>query len=104
MRDGDADLKDTIQDYLQVWKRYALEGLSSSFLILLIAPSVVTCAPGPELKELCRRLMELYMELPRIEDDSYRRSARVPLSPRRERRFLEDYQVLDLTERVLRSR
>lgn len=71
MRRGDADLKDTIQDYRQVWKRYALEGLSSSFLILLIAPSVVTSAPGPELKELCRRLMELYLELPRIEDDTY---------------------------------
>ena len=27
MRRGDDDLRDTIQDYRQVWKRYALEGL-----------------------------------------------------------------------------
>lgn len=31
MRNGDQDLRDTIQDHRQVWKRHALEGLSSSW-------------------------------------------------------------------------
>jgi hypothetical protein len=35
MKKGDDDLHDTIQDYRQVWKRHALEGL----LILVLNPS-----------------------------------------------------------------
>jgi hypothetical protein len=71
MRRGDDDLRDTIQDYRQVWKRYALEGSTSSFVILLISPNLVNCQPDDRLKELCRRLMQLYMELPKLDDDSY---------------------------------
>jgi hypothetical protein len=71
MRCGDDDLRDTIQDYRQVWKRYALEGIASSFVILLVSPSLVNCQPDDRLKEVCRRLMELYMELPKLDDDSY---------------------------------
>jgi hypothetical protein len=71
MRRGDDDLRDTIQDYRQVWKRYALEGLASSFLILLISPSLSAVQPDDRLKEVCRRLMMLYMELPQLADDSY---------------------------------
>ena len=33
MKRGDDDLRDTIQDYRQVWKRYALEGMTSSFCL-----------------------------------------------------------------------
>lgn len=72
MKNGDADLRDTIQDHRQVWKRYALEGLSSSFLILLLSRSLVNKEPGDRLKEICRRLLELYMELDRIDDDTFR--------------------------------
>src|SRR5262249_22731628 len=32
MRNGDDDVRATIQDYRQAWKRHALDGLSSSFL------------------------------------------------------------------------
>ena len=71
MQRGDADLKDTIQDYRQVWKRYALDGVASSFVILLVSPSLVNCEPNDQLKELCRRLMLLYMELASLDDDSY---------------------------------
>ncbi len=71
MRRGDEDLRDTIQDYRQVWKRYALDGIASSFVVLLISPSLVGCQPDERLKELSRRLMQLYMELPRLDDDSY---------------------------------
>jgi hypothetical protein len=71
MRRGDDDLRDTIQEYRQAWKRHALEGLSSSFLIVLVSPAVVDKEPNHELKELCRRLMELYMELEHIEDDAF---------------------------------
>jgi hypothetical protein len=71
MRRGDDDLRDTIQEYRQAWKRHALEGLSSSFLILLVSPTLVEKEPNDELKEFCRRLMEIYMELERIEDDAF---------------------------------
>jgi hypothetical protein len=71
MRRGDNDLRDTIQEYRQAWKRHALEGLSSSFLIVLASPTLVDKEPNEELKELCRRLMELYMELERIDDDAF---------------------------------
>lgn len=72
MRRGDEDLRDTIQDYRQAWKRHALEGLSSSFLILLVSRSLVTKEPNVQLKQICRRLMELYMEIEPIKDDTYR--------------------------------
>jgi hypothetical protein len=70
MRKGDEDLRDTIQDYRQLWKRYALEGLSSSFLIAVIGVSLITETPVGRLKEFCRRLLELYMEIPDIPDDT----------------------------------
>ena len=71
MKAGDADLQDTLQDYRQVWKRHALEGLVSSFVIVVVAPSLVRKQPDDAMKELARHLMELYMELDRIDDDSY---------------------------------
>jgi len=72
MRRGDDDLRDTIQDYRQAWKRHALDGLSSSFVILLVSRTLVEQEPGDDLKEVCRRLMELYMEIDQIEDDTFR--------------------------------
>lgn len=71
MRMGDADLRDTIQDYRQTWKRHALDGLSSSFVILLVSETLVALEPNDELKEISRRLLELYMEIERIEDDTF---------------------------------
>ena len=71
MKRGDIDLHDTIQDYRQVWKRYALEGLSSSFVILFDQCISRGKEPGPQLKEICRRLLELYMELDHIDDDTF---------------------------------
>jgi hypothetical protein len=70
MKKGDADLRDTIQDYRQVWKRYALEGLISSFLIVLVSRSLIDKEPREGLKQICRRLLELYMEVDTIEDDA----------------------------------
>src|SRR5256885_7934393 len=54
MRKGDDDVRDTIQDYRQIWKRYALEGLSSSFLIAVVGESLVGEKSGDRLKEFCR--------------------------------------------------
>lgn len=71
MKRGDADLMDTLQDYRQAWKRYALDGLVSSFVIVVVTPSLVHKQPDQALKEIARRLLELYMEIDRIEDDSY---------------------------------
>jgi hypothetical protein len=70
MKRGDDDLRDTIQDYRHLWKRYALEGLSSSFVIVLVSRSLVENDPRDGLKEICRRLLELYMEVDRIDDDA----------------------------------
>jgi hypothetical protein len=70
MKNGDPDLRDTIQDARQSWKRHALDGRHSSFLILLLSPSLVTKEPNDQLKEVCRRLMELYMEIPHVADDT----------------------------------
>jgi hypothetical protein len=70
MRRGDEDLRDTIQDHRQVWKRYALDGLSSSFVVLLVSKSLVDKEPGHQLKEISRRLLELYMEVEPIPDDT----------------------------------
>jgi hypothetical protein len=71
MRNGDDDLRDTIQDYRQAWKRHALDGFMSSFVILLVGKSLVTKEPDVQLKEACRRLMELYMEIKPIRDDTF---------------------------------
>lgn len=70
MEKGDEDLRNTIQDHRQVWKRYALEGLSSAFVIVLVSESLAIKQPSDDLKEVCRRLMELYMEIDGIADDT----------------------------------
>ncbi len=70
MTRGDADVRDTIQDHRQVWKRLALEGRVSSFLILLTSKQLVLKEPNDALKEICRRLLELYMEI-KVPDDSF---------------------------------
>jgi hypothetical protein len=70
MQNGDKDLSDTIQDHRQAWKRLALEGLTSSFVILVISPRLVNREPDDRLKEICRKLMESYMQVP-VADDSF---------------------------------
>jgi hypothetical protein len=69
MKNGDDDLRDTIQDHRQVWKRYALDEPFSSFLVVLLSKRLVNKEPGDKLKEVCRRLLELYMEVDRVNDD-----------------------------------
>lgn len=70
MKNGDDDLKDTIQDHRQMWKRYALDEPFSSFLVVLLSKRLVSKEPGEKLKEICRRLLELYMEVDRVNDDT----------------------------------
>jgi hypothetical protein len=70
MQNGDKDLTDTIQDHRQAWKRLALEGLTSSFVILVISLRLVNREPDDRLKEICRKLMESYMQVP-VADDSF---------------------------------
>lgn len=70
MKNGDDDLRDTIQDHRQVWKRYALDGPFSSFLVVLLSKRLVNKEPDDKLKEICRRLLELYMEVSPINDDT----------------------------------
>jgi hypothetical protein len=70
MHRGDADVIDTLQDHRQVFKRLALEGLVSSFVILLTSRHLITREPNAALKEICRRFIELYMQV-RVPDDTY---------------------------------
>jgi hypothetical protein len=70
MQNGDQDILDTLQDHRQVWKRHALEGTTSSFVILLVSPKLVNREPDAGLKEICRRLMELYMQVA-VPDDTF---------------------------------
>jgi hypothetical protein len=63
MHRGDADVIDTLQDHRQVFKRLALEGLVSSFVILLTSRHLITREPNAALKEICRRFIELYMQV-----------------------------------------
>jgi len=70
MQRGDPDVMDTLQDHRQVWKRLALEGSTSSFVILLTSPHLTTREPNEALKETCRRLMELYMQIS-VADDTF---------------------------------
>ncbi len=69
MRRGDADLRATLEDYRKVWKRYALHGRSSSLVIVVNSPALAYVEPSDELKEACRRLMELYVGS-RVDDDT----------------------------------
>ena len=62
MRRGDQDLEDTIQDHRQVWKRLALEGMMSSFVILLTSKTLISKEPNDDLKRICRRVMDLKTE------------------------------------------
>jgi hypothetical protein len=70
MERGDADVEETLQDSRQVFKRLALEGQVSSFVILLTSKHLTTREPDGALKEICRRLMELYMQVP-VPDDTF---------------------------------
>jgi len=70
MKRGDEDLRDTIKDHRQAWKRCALEGSYSSFMVLLTSRSLVEKEPDDKLKEICRRLLELYMDVAKIDDDT----------------------------------
>ena len=70
MQGGDADVADTLQDHRQAFKRLALEGRVSSFVILLTSRHLITREPSEQLKEISRRLMELYMQV-RIKDDTF---------------------------------
>jgi hypothetical protein len=45
MARGDADMEETLRDHRQVWKRLALEGLASSFVILLTSKHLITRDP-----------------------------------------------------------
>jgi hypothetical protein len=82
MSRGDDDVRETIQDHRQAWKRCALEGGFSSFMVLLLSKSLVDKEPGDQLKEISRRLLELYMEVERIDDDT--------IVPQREYVFLRN--------------
>lgn len=70
MQRGDADLEETLQDHRQVFKRLALDGRVSSFIILLSSKQLANREPNAALKEICRRLMELYMQV-QVSDDTF---------------------------------
>jgi hypothetical protein len=88
MKNGDRDVMDTIQDHRQVWKRLALDGIASSFVILLVSSQLVRREPDSALKEICRKVLELYMQV-EIADDTFHTQREYVFLRRLENTFLK---------------
>ena len=70
MSRGDLDFVETLQDHRQAWKRLALEGRVSNLAIVLTSKHLIDKQPTAEIKEICRRFLELYFQTT-IRDDSF---------------------------------
>lgn len=59
---SDQFIKDKIQAARLAWTRDGFEGKRSAFVILALSPRIARALPGPEMRELARRLCYLYLE------------------------------------------
>jgi hypothetical protein len=66
---SDAHIRDKIQRFRLQWKREAIQGLRSGFIILAVSRRIVEAEPNEAMKELARRLCFLYLR-EEIEDDN----------------------------------
>ncbi|WP_188914383.1 hypothetical protein [Salinarimonas ramus] len=57
---GDEHLRARLQEARRDWKRAALEGGPSGFLVMLASRRLVDCQPSDALVEICRRVADLY--------------------------------------------
>jgi hypothetical protein len=62
LRRPDGFIKDKIQARRLEWTRDGFEGRKSGFVILAVSPALASARPGPEVRELARRLCYLYLE------------------------------------------
>lgn len=65
----DEFIKEKIQTARLAWTQDGFDGKKSAFVILAISPRIANALPGPEMRELARRLCYLYLETD-IEVDS----------------------------------
>lgn len=58
----DEFIKDKIQAARLAWTRDGFDGKKSAFIIIAVSPRIASALPGPEMRELARRLCHLYLE------------------------------------------
>ncbi len=68
LKKSDAHIRDKIQRFRLVWKREAIQGLRSGFIILAVSRHIVEAEPNEAMKELAKRLCFLYLR-EEIEED-----------------------------------
>jgi hypothetical protein len=59
---SDELIKEKIQAARLAWTRDGFDGKKSAFVILAVSPRIANALPGPEVRELARRLCYLYLE------------------------------------------
>jgi hypothetical protein len=62
LKQPDEFIKEKIQAARLAWTQNGFEGKKSAFIILAISPRIASALPGPEMRELARRLCYLYLE------------------------------------------
>lgn len=62
LQQPDEFIKDKIQSRRLEWTREGFNSQKSGFIILAISPLIASALPGPEMRELARRLCYLYLE------------------------------------------
>ena len=79
LQQSDARIRDKIQRFRLLWKREAVQGLRSGFIILAVSRSIVQAEPNDAMKELAKRLCFLYLR-EEIEDNKIH-TERLTLAP-----------------------
>jgi hypothetical protein len=68
LRDGDAAVRERIQDAHLRWTRETFEGRSSGFIVLLISERVARAEPNPQVLAFATLLARLYLQEDAIKD------------------------------------
>jgi len=71
LRQRDEVIKEKVQASRLTWTRDAFEGKKSAFIILAVSPLIAYAKPSPAMKELARRLCQLYIETEVVVDQIY---------------------------------
>lgn len=62
LNESDEAIQEKIQDARTTWLRDAFEGRKSGFIVLAMSRTIANATPGPEVRELARRLCFLYLQ------------------------------------------
>lgn len=71
LQQSDELIKQKIQTARLAWTHEGFEGGKSAFVILAISPQIASALPGPEMRELARRLAYLYLEEDIVMDNTH---------------------------------